>query len=396
MRSPFLRTTWSSKSLPRVRGLALVLAALLGPARSVAGAGPADGGAAAGEPSRDAAGDLVPAQWTGSDQPAEWPGPGEPPRFLPRAEFLERSYVFYDVPNIGPAGNQPLVFEAWLAPHLFIVNQLSRVENPREHARWLFTFGATFQLRLRMVGDQSTPVRPPSYMPRLDLQAFRFWKVSTEEHSERLWMLELRLTPWGHHSNGQQYCAFAEGVLDGDGCPPVDRRNVRRDRLNYRAGSFSTNYAIAGVHLAHLRLDDDTRAETARIAGGVLFEVNPPGFGPGSAGRVERKLYGPYRLRVEGELSRHVTPRWRKLAGVGSLSGSFEVMWNTGDDVPWNRAMLEVSHVFDGAGGLGVFARYVSGQDYLNILFAEKRVETLQLGLVWDLSPRLRYRFTPR
>jgi len=335
------------------------------------------------------------------------PGPGGPydrvaaGRAVPRAEFLERSGIFYDLPNVGPAHDAFLIFEAQAAPHLFFVNELGLVERPDVTRRWLHAVNLTFNLRLRMVADRSAPVRPPSYMPRLDWQAFRFWKRMRPDQRAEFDMLELRASV-GHHSNGQQFCTFYRsdappGVDPGTPpCPEVDPRAVPNGRVNFRSGDFATNFFVLGGHLARLWLDDDDR-EARRLSGGLLFEGNPLGFLPGAIGRRQYDIYGPWRLRAEVEAQWHWpgSPGWSWLAGTAAAGASLEVMSRTGSGIPRDREIAEVSHVLDRLGGFGLFARFVTGQDYMNVLFIAGRTTMLQLGLVWEISPRLQYVFEP-
>jgi hypothetical protein len=337
-----------------------------------------------------------PLAGTGSaDNPFDNEDLEQPRRFkLPRAEFLEKNYIFYDLPNLGPEDNKPLIFEAQVAPHFFFLNEWHQVERQADTSRFLHALSVSILLRLRMVGDDSTPVRPLSFMPRLDYQLFRVWRLAPKQ----LGIGELRLT-LGHHSNGQQYCAFGEDPpLDTPGaCQEIDTRQPDLSQLNYKSGNFSTNYVMVGARYARLWLGPD-RFEDARISVGVVAETNPTEFGPGGINAESSALYGPHRLKLELEASQyHANPFGlsRKLSGVSSINGSLEVMLGAAPGVAADREMVEVNHIFDRAGGFGLFARFVTGQDYLNILYAAPRIATVQVGVVWDLSPRLQYVFKP-
>jgi len=325
--------------------------------------------------------------------------PRPPPRrLLPHYEFLEDSTFDYFVPNVGPAGDEPLAFEAQAAPHLFLWNGWQKVQwQPLWHGGWIHSAAVTFLLRLRMVADRSAPVRPPSYMPRLDYQAFRVWKT----RRDRVHVVELRLTPWGHHSNGQQFCSFVEGdpggVPGSQPCIPIDPRDPPTDEVNYRSGDFSTSFFIAGAHYAHLWLDGD-RWESRRLAGGFLFEGNPRSWGPGTIDETMSKLYGPWRLRLDLEARQHLASAfgWTALAGMLRGSASLELIWETAPGIPGDRELVEASWLPDRAGGAGLFVRFFSGQDWMNILFAAGRTTMVQLGVIWSLSPPLQYTFQPR
>jgi len=328
------------------------------------------------------------------DPEAGWP----PERLVPRVEFLERSGVHHNFPRTGPAHDYPLIFEAQAAPHFYFMNQLGLVERPGVTRSWFQAVNLTFNLRLRMVSDRSAPVRPPSYMPRLDYQLFHYWPSAG---AAGLYLLELRASV-GHHSNGQQFCAFLRAspppgtAPEAPPCEAPARDAVPNDRVNYRSGDFATNYAILGAHLARLWLDPQ-RFEARRLSGGLLLEANPLGLDPGGIGRPQYDLYGPFRVRAEAEAQWHQELPFglRDLAGTSALAASVELMSRTGSGIPRDREIAEASHVLDGMGGFGVFVRFVSGQDYLNVLYAAGRVNMLQVGITWEVSPRLRYCFAP-
>lgn len=323
---------------------------------------------------------------------------GPPPRrAIAHYEFLEHSYFDYFLPDVGPSGDARLAFDAHVAPHLFLWNEWEKVQwQPGWSGGWINDLAITFIMRLRMVRDYSAPVRPPSYVPRIDYQLNRLWKTREGE----VHLVELRITPWGHHSNGQQYCPFVEGIPGGSPgsqpCVTVDPANPPTDKVNYRSGDFSTSFFIVGGHYAHLWLDGD-RWERARLAGGVLFEGNPRPWGPGTIGETMSKLYGPWRLKAEMEGRKHLDSGfgWPSLAGMLTASASVELMWKTAPRIPGDREIVEVAYLPDRLHGAGAFLRFFSGQDWMNILFAAGRRTTVELGLVWSLSPPLQYTFEP-
>lgn len=396
-----MRSKTGNRSRRWARGLAAAVAAAAALARGAAAAeeprsGPAAGAEARGAPpTPDDLGDDLGTPGTG-----RIPLGGSPParRLLSHYEFLEDTYLDYFLPPRGPAGDAPLVFEAQVAPHLFLWNQWEKVQwQPAWSGGWVHDLALSFVFRLRMVNDYSAPVRPPSYMPRIDYQAFRIWKTRSDE----VHLLELRLTPWGHHSNGQQHCSFVEGLPGGnpatEPCVQVDPGNPPTDKVNYRSGDFSTSFFIVGAHYAFIRLDGD-RWEKSRLAGGLLFEGNPRPWGPGTIGELMSKLYGPWRLRLDVEARLHADAilgrAW--LAGMLSASASAELMWKTAPGIPGDRETVEVSWLPDRLHGPGLFVRFFTGQDYMNILFAAGRTTMVQLGIIWSLSPPVQYTFQPR
>jgi len=322
---------------------------------------------------------------------------------LQPVEFLERSSIFNSLPNTGPVEPAALLFEANVATHLYFYNALTNLERQCFRGEgWLWTAAFTMQVRLRMVADNSLPVRPASLMPRLDGQLFRVtgsgrkqWPFGRSAFD----LLELRAS-LGHHSNGQQYCEFAAGVPDdvpGAPCPAIDPVNPPLDQLNYRAGDFSTNHVIGGAHFARIFVDGNYM-EMARGTLGALYEGNPLDFGPGGLDASQFPLYGAHRLLVTAGASFHP---WRfsgaranPWTGIFRLNATCEAMFGgVATSIPYDRETVELSYVFDGLGGIGFVARYIHGQDYMNVLFVGPPLSVVQVGLVWDPSPRMKYGF---
>lgn len=322
---------------------------------------------------------------------------------LPPVEFLERSSIFYALPNVGPVEPSPLVFEGNIATHLFFYDALTALERQSfSKEDWLWTVAFTMQVRLRMVADASVPVRPASLMPRMDAQVFHvtgFGEDVWPLHHRAFDLLELRGS-LGHHSNGQQYCEFAAGVPDsvqGTPCPAVDPLNPPLAQLNYRAGDFSTNYVIGGAHFARI-FTDANDIEMARGTIGALYEDNPLDFLTGGLDSAEYPLYGAHRILVTAGASLHP---WRLSGkstnvwtGIFRLNATGEAMLGGRvSAIPYDRETVELSYVFDGLGGVGLVARYVHGQDYMNVLFLGPPLSVVQFGVVWDPSPRMKYGF---
>src|SRR6187399_285125 len=87
-------------------------------------------------------------------------------RFDPPPQvFLERSYIVWGAPPTGPEGKDPwLLFEAGVAPHFFLYEDLSdRLRSGVSGFAIAVPF--TFETILRMFAVASSPVRMPSYMP---------------------------------------------------------------------------------------------------------------------------------------------------------------------------------------------------------------------------------------
>lgn len=352
-----------------------------------------------------------------------------------RSEFLERSSIFYNVPGVGPGGlhgNMPLFFEAQIAPHLYLWNGLFRLENPGDavdtlvrgdgcaqdpdkesciaHSwHWVNAFSVTPQVRLRMVfnsdttDNHSSPVRPPSFMPRFDYQAFFYkrplkgptWAESWGSAAAGVWLVSPSVAI-GHHSNGQEHCRFdpTGRTKDPNECAPWDGD---LGKVNFRSGDFSTNYLIERLHVAWIDLDDYD-FERRRYVAGLILEQNPRNFLGGSGlNDQEYALYGPWRLGLHLEWSSNEGWDARGMSSTGAgqwtVSGEAHKYLGVGNGVAGYRTSVEVRRTFDRLFGLGLFARFFSGQDYLNLLFVRTIPWTIQFGLVFDSNQRLRQSF---
>jgi hypothetical protein len=290
--------------------------------------------------------------------------------------FLERSYISTRAPR------NDLLFEAQLAPHLFLhqgfYQEMGRVfEKPTVATAFSFTP----MVRLRMLSTNSFPVRTPSYMPKLNFQFFRARAVDASRRlNSPIGVFAINTVLWGHHSNGQEGCLFSDQVDTPDGCvdtgPTADQREVNRTD-----GSFSTNYFRVGVAYRNMQLDDSLVAdESCTYAGSV--ELHPEGFGPGAISPAQAALYPQVQVRGALELSRRAGEgSWRS----GRTTGSVQLDYLPGrayDLSKWAVA-AELSHTLERVGGWGVFVRYYGGMDYYNLGFLDD-VRYVQAGLVFD------------
>ncbi len=300
--------------------------------------------------------------------------------------FLERSYIFHRFPP------HDLLFEAHLAPHLFFHQGLYQsggriYEAPDFAARsWSFSFTPT--VRLRMFSTRSNPVRTPSFMPKFNLQLF--W-ASLVDPALRLdspiRVVALNAIPWGHHSNGQEGCLYADQTMDANGncsdgvLPPGTRRTT--NKLN---GTFSTNYFRVWASYRHMRLDDLDADQLLRSNQMCTFtlgiEGNPQPFGPGTIPNEQKALYPSSRVFSVVELS---WKAFRQSWLNGRMSGSAQVEYlrTVAPHLsPWTFS-AELSQTLHRLGGWGVFARYYQGMDYYNLGFLDD-TRYVHVGLVFD------------
>lgn len=316
---------------------------------------------------------------------------------LPHPEFMERSYIFKNIPD-GKTGEW---FQGFLALHLPLRQNLQAAYDQVMPDPWHShsTVAAFFSMMvdLRMTKENSAPVRTPSYMPKLTFTYFNAKArarldspVTTARdsirratiRSVRLWTVPF--VPYGHYSNGQDGCLFTFQKEINEVCTDTST-TPHGLTVNRRDGSFSSHYMQLGVFYRRIQLDDAAPMEAGGFAsksywslGGQLRAYHPYyGLGGGMAPEL-RRLYGPGRLRL---LANRVvqTNRWLG-PGQFRLEGFVEALLDTRDpSVDPVRVSLEVARTMDKRSGWGVFARGYSGQDDYNLGFLTN-LRVLQVG----------------
>lgn len=310
----------------------------------------------------------------------------------PTPVFLERSHIFTRAPI------DDLLFEGQIAPHLYLTRADVWGEGDVfDRPVWSWTASFTPMIRLRMLTTNSFPVRTPSYMPRplLDWQIFRASATDTSaalrEFAEvpvRLW--GLTVTPWAHHSNGQEGCLFAYQTRDPDngdcvGDPPSDGV----PEVNRVDGSFSTNFIRLGIGYSYFGVPQAIGDRLERIHGCTFqagVEVHPVGYLPGGVDRLQAEYYPQVQATLGAEWARS----W--LAGTWTVGGEARWLDHTAPDVGTWAHSTEISYTPRGLPGWGVFARYYNGMDYYNLGFMEE-AKYLHFGFVWDLGSSVQFRF---
>ncbi len=301
---------------------------------------------------------------------------------LVRPNSLERSYIFARVPM------DDLAFEAQLAPHLY----------PRRPDVWgtaadsLFwspvtswAVALTPMVRLRMMSTKSNPVRTPSYMPR-PLGDWQFFRASVADPDAekrllgnaplRLWALTV--SPWAHHSNGQDGCLYTYQERGDDGeCAAVEPP-PERPTTNKLDGSFTTNFVSALLAYSYVPIPDDSgdaleihRRCTYRFGA----EWHPTGYLIGGIKDEQAEFYPQWQF-VGGM-------EWLGLGGRLLLSGDVRLMSDPAPAPGTAAYTVEASWAPRRLSGWGFFTRYYRGMDYYNLGFLDS-IEYLQFGLVWD------------
>ncbi|RKG71826.1 hypothetical protein D7V88_39105 [Corallococcus terminator] len=295
--------------------------------------------------------------------------------------FLDRTYLFASPNRIkvlgDPESPAPLLVEGQFAPNLFLP-QLRYGDFKQDGRETLFSLVFTPKILLRMLNTDSNPILPPSYMPKFTLQAahLRLLHGPDRDGAPRMLALGLNVIV-GHHSNGEDGCFFANQTGKDPDCTPAEGQLP----LNEVSGSFSTNLLRFEVH-GRLGFGVDPHTLSAWIVGANAFYELNTAIGPGGLSPQQRTVYGDGHWGVG--LTGERTVNGNRFRLEGALSHPF-------GETPGQRSTLSVELAANPwwGSGFGVFARYVRGQDYYNILFLE-RISLWQFGLVFELNPGTR------
>ena len=279
----------------------------------------------------------------GSALAAESPGPARPGNALAETTLgeivranLEPSYLAYPQ---GLKGLEPLYFEASIVPNFSVL--------PR---RWHVALFLTPKIVLRMFREESTPVKTPSYMPRLT--AF-FWFQEKPTPFTPYFSASL-----AHHSNGQSG-AFSN--------PDGSR--------NHDSGSFDTNHVDLAVYPLWWQYPLFTWNS-------LTVEYHPPFLQDADL----RETYGNTRLHwattvltTRGALVSQLSVR------LTAIIGPMEKPSNGAAEF-WARVPLLVRYtVRPPMIDVGVYAAYYQGQDYYNVWY-DRFISAFQVGISGNLS----------
>lgn len=303
----------------------------------------------------------------------------ESPFRVPPLLFRERSYLFSGVPDPGPPDHRAArLFEASVVANFPIYDDLQdRVSRFVPQEGWSRAFSFTFQLRLRMLRDASSPIQMPSYMPRLEFQLLRVWP----------WQIGGRFRILGltyglnHHSNGQYGCPYQAG-LDRPACAPARDAPDLPERLNRRRGDFGSNTLSFDVRHQSGTLDDNGYVHRA-WTWGARAELQVPGAG--GLETEEVPLYGLVQLRPLAEYLYELEGGQRL-----RFEGAVEASLGAGAHVPWLRGWLEAALTWRNWGGFGFFTRLYGGRDYYNAFYVDA-IWQLHLGVTFDLTSPLHF-----
>ncbi len=312
---------------------------------------------------------------------------------LPRSDepmaFMERSTVAF-TPGAGQ------LFEADPAVHVYFHDGLDDGDL-QASGGWAYTASFAFLATVRMMDEPSTPVRTPSYEPRLKLQVLRLGAPASGGRGMRRWLGALELGA-AHYSNGQKGCALADhlrgaGFSDFECIPLTDPPSTA---LNTVDGSFTTNYVALSANAKSLlfgRAGGKARA-TGALGAGLEWHL-PCNF----AGCIEpqmRERYGGTVARFVAEADVLLVDGYRRglpFLGVLVLDARLRVTARASVHFPSSRdafgeGSLEAAFVPRWGSGLGIgpYVRIHRGRDPLNIRF-EERLDVWSVGVVVDPAP---------
>ncbi len=311
-------------------------------------------------------------------QDVEAPDPPEPD-YLALADaplFLPRSYFYWGTP-VGPrTAREPLVFGLEYALHLPIFSDVR--DQMLAGKSWAGAVTLSFEGALRMLTQDSQPVRMPSYRPSISAQAFYTWQRAQPV------VFGLRVGSF-HYSNGQERCAVDAKLYDEESAcfkALSETKNPSRS-LNRKSGNFSTTGGIVELH-GRIHEVNDKGVAIAHLAAGAGLEFNIEGLA-GSMDAPTRALYGWGRMEANVEGKRRFG--WTSL----TVRSAFFHYPGSGANVGANAGRVELVLGPYWLTGLGLFARYYGGRDFYNAFFVD-RVQQFTTGISWDGERPLKFK----
>jgi hypothetical protein len=253
---------------------------------------------------------------------------------------LERSYLAYP---LGITGLDTLIFEADIVPNFSIL--------PR---RWHVALFLTPKIVLRMFAEASTPVKTPSYMPRLTTF---FWFGEPKSSVTAYFSAAI-----AHHSNGQ-----SGPFVHADGS------------RNHDDGSFDTNAIELAVYPVFWKRPFFGWSSLA-------LEWHPPFVEDADL----RATYGNTRLHFSTAIYSDVGSFASDLsAGLTAIIGEMQKPTNASTFLA--RFPVAVRYAIRPPSlEVGLYAAYYQGQDYYNIWY-DRFISVLQIGFYGNLSTGLEF-----
>jgi hypothetical protein len=310
----------------------------------------------------------------------------------PISDFTEQQYIAWSTPKITrryPASLVPdrrrissrVLFEAQIAPNLYFPQLIHKSEGTTFVGSLLFTF----QARLRMLQSTSSPILPPSFMPRLSLQTLFFRPIVKREDGRfehrHVWGGQLTL---GHHSNGQEGCFNGnERGIDGARCDALP--DIPTFPPNEFNGSYSTNYLRGTVMFRNIFGLDHAGDLSASWYATAAYERH---IGGNAGGITEQQAFytGYNHFLLTGGIEYP-----DRLFGLDSGRFALEVAadFSPDADIAYTAGLVNfrafLKYRPDNR-GFGLFVGGLFGRDNYNILFSQG-VTRFLIGLSYDSAP---------
>ncbi len=357
---------------------------------------------------------------TAAAQSAAAPPPPPPSPFSmgPIVPFLEATDVFLSTPDfkndrkvdgVRDYYQPPFKLEANIFPHLIFRQTYTDVieienqntldaENKKEFA---YSISGTPGVRLRMLTSESSPVRTPSFTPRINLQGL--WARRLKERlrggartaasgNVGLYEAHVRIA---HYSNGQEGCLSVNQARQEDDdqteCVP-ETVPLDGETINRKNGSFSTNFVAVGMNYMRNNLKavegppTNSREWLAHreLRAGLELEWHFKND------RI-KDYYSSKRLNATaGAAWRDAWICDRRL----DVAANATVGLDTKDDVTNNSWSAQATCMPLNRGGWGFFVRYVGGQDYYNVQLFET-IHRVQVGFTFNQGGFFGFRSQP-
>ena len=256
----------------------------------------------------------------------------------------------------GDIGNlEPLIFEANINPN-FVVRK-------RDDSRLMMVL--TPQIIIRMLNENSNPIKTPSYIPQLSLY-YLFGSSGLVHHTTMFARL-------AHHSNGQDGSFYVQNEVSHD----------QKPKINVQNGNFSTNF----IELGFIDTSYGNKNAAVKFFKSSL-EIHPRYWmleelrGQYSGFRWHNSFYA-YKL----PLDKTVFSQERK----ANFSMKIETTWMLDAINDWRKfdtlrfsGALTFYYHPGFLEDIGFFLRFYHGYDYYNINF-EHQLDVIQLGIMTEI-----------
>ena len=318
------------------------------------------------------------------------------------AIFLDRTYVVRMAPDKG------LMYEGQPAIPLFLYSSLddlySKIRDPNPGWSTGRMVVITPMFRIRQLTDKaaaSSPVRTPSFMPKLTTQflATRRLQSGVDRGPVDFPLSAIVIGAdgtFGHYSNGQAGCFRANERRKADGsgnCEPDPTAAAGADTLNTVDGSFSTWYFRAQTHVRFAHYKDSLMFFAVTLGAGI--DWHPEFLKPiGGMDSALAAVYGRTRpfgsieitRKSEWHCSQALLLGWLP-CGVGRIRASYstEFIGTRPPGISPRATTAEAAWTFARYAGFGAIVRVHRGQDYYNIALGHE-LNVTQYGFTFDLE----------